>query len=678
MDLKIRVTRESTGDVAIIPLLSAVRTQLVGESYLSQRLGLERQSVFEICLECRRDTQLESEEIDGMKHWRLEAGKEYLLFTRMDRSEDSGAPLERSEDGVSPVLDTPILPPVSPIYRISASDILLKVRGTSEISRFVKEYVSSGKDVVFVDCLPKSYNGDTIFELPPISGTPKRGSGLIMMDRDNDCYRWTRIITTSANIIPKDLYQFGKVRCSGMLECRNDLCSSFVSKKVRNITSWSGKSRGDNVHRVGGFIPDGGTVCFHCNRPPFCVSECPAKMFYVYPLCSVEREKMSLMSRLAIHSGYHSHPPISFIPREAMRKAESEIRFHHSLNPSATPSKLKNAVTGSLMAHLAPETAIDMTPQEIEDIWSSLMAVASRDKFHAIMRNVRMENPLKRDFDSIQDMQKNIQFPFIQRFLFPGQGAKTDRAHIFKMSVKGPGSGLSILERMQKNRSLEGAWVSFDVMHRITSGWLTFSAHVYDHNIRALCTIFTCELKSEDAESLATAWRLMVGVAAENGLKNVEIYGFMADNAIAGWNAVRNVFWNGIPNPERERSDAFHFQQSLQRHTREGILESKRDEHLHLWSRLRNAATYVQAYQISFEIQDWWKAGNCIPGKLRYLQGWLAWWVVRWRQWGNYIRLVGVLSTFSFGRLMARLAINLSLCFLSLSSSQVECIPPEF
>lgn len=72
----------------------------------------------------------------------------------------------------------------------------------------------------------------------------------------------------------------------------------------------------------------------------------------------------------------------------------------------------------------------------------------------------------------------------------------------------------------------------------------------------------------------------------------------------------------------------------------EGILEGKREEHYALWEKLRSAPTYVQAYQIAAEIKGWWKAGNCIPGKQKYLEGSISWWDVQWRQWGHYIRLV--------------------------------------
>lgn len=71
----------------------------------------------------------------------------------------------------------------------------------------------------------------------------------------------------------------------------------------------------------------------------------------------------------------------------------------------------------------------------------------------------------------------------------------------------------------------------FDVMHQTTFGWLTMSCYVYDHNYLTLCTIFTCELCSEDTLSQETTWRKMLKVAVENGVSNIKIEGFMAKNS---------------------------------------------------------------------------------------------------------------------------------------------------
>jgi hypothetical protein len=53
----------------------------------------------------------------------------------------------------------------------------------------------------------------------------------------------------------------------------------------------------------------------------------------------------------------------------------------------------------------------------------------------------------------------------------------------------------------------------------------------------------------------------------------------MADNAIGPWNAIRNVFFDRVRNSCRERLDAFHFSQSVYRHTQDCIKEGSCVQH---------------------------------------------------------------------------------------------------
>lgn len=94
----------------------------------------------------------------------------------------------------------------------------------------------------------------------------------------------------------------------------------------------------------------------------------------MYPAPGIDRERLKYMSRVAIHMGCHVLPPHSFVPSEAVMAAESAIQNQHTLNPGATPSRLKQDTTESLMAHLAPETASGMTSEEVRDIWDSMTA----------------------------------------------------------------------------------------------------------------------------------------------------------------------------------------------------------------------------------------------------------------------------------------------------------------
>ncbi|CAM6085929.1 unnamed protein product [Calypogeia fissa] len=208
------------------------------------------------------------------------------------------------------------------------------------------------------------------------------------------------------------------------------------------------------------------------------------------------------------------------------------------------------------------------------------------------------------------------------------------------MSTSGLGSGLDLICRMQPGGDLEKAWIMSDVMHRtLDDKWCTMSAHVYDHHYRGLCTIFTCELVSQDITSLQTAWKVMRRICKDHGLLNVKFTGFMADNADAGWNAIWNEFWNGNVCPRRERSDSFHWAQSVERVTKKYIQPTSRAEHKRLLDSLRDAGNFIVAFRIFDRLKDWWENENAIKGKALNLITWLAWWIVRFAQWGNFIRL---------------------------------------
>lgn len=78
------------------------------------------------------------------------------------------------------------------------------------------------------------------------------------------------------------------------------------------------------------------------------------------------------------------------------------------------------------------------------------------------------------------------------------------------------------------------------------------SAHVYDHNYCTLCTIFTYELKSKDDASQTVVQEKMLQIAAHHKVIDINIIGFMVDNAQARWNVVCDVFYDGISKPSKD------------------------------------------------------------------------------------------------------------------------------
>ncbi len=84
-------------------------------------------------------------------------------------------------------------------------------------------------------------------------------------------------------------------------------------------------------------------------------------------------------------------------------------------------------------------------------------------------------------FDNILQLQRRCVFPFFHGSRFPGQGGLKEKCYLFKMSTKGPASGVDLVNRMRRTGTgdLRNAWVHFDHTHRI-DGWATMSCTVYD------------------------------------------------------------------------------------------------------------------------------------------------------------------------------------------------------
>ncbi|KAL3701218.1 hypothetical protein R1sor_019240 [Riccia sorocarpa] len=151
--------------------------------------------------------------------------------------------------------------------------------------------------------LPDEYNGNVVFELPPaiLAELAKKGGGLTGMDRGNDCWQWTRCVTTSAKVGGKSsLYSVNKIRCVGSLKCVNDQCRYFLNEGQPNKTDWPKKVHCEKPYEVGLPVPLKTHVCGHCGSPPLCDASCEAKMYYVIPKLTLDVGEVVNMTRIAI------------------------------------------------------------------------------------------------------------------------------------------------------------------------------------------------------------------------------------------------------------------------------------------------------------------------------------------------------------------------------------------
>ncbi|CAM6094679.1 unnamed protein product [Calypogeia fissa] len=180
----------------------------------------------------------------------------------------------------SPPLESQFADVAEITYSISALDAFLNVSGTSELSKFRRNIEFKWTQV---ESLPDCYNEDVVFELPPVETLDGRGKGLLNMDCENDCYSWTRLLTTSTSIRYKNLYQIAKASCSGALKCRNLNCGFLKENVGRNEDGWLGQIQRSHPHALGEQLPNSGLVCSFCRTSPFYLKSCVTKMFYIYP-----------------------------------------------------------------------------------------------------------------------------------------------------------------------------------------------------------------------------------------------------------------------------------------------------------------------------------------------------------------------------------------------------------
>ena len=156
----------------------------------------------------------------------------------------------------------------------------------------------------------------------------------------------------------------------------------------------------------------------------------------------------------------------------------------------------------------------------------------------------RDKNITTKGLEAVLDLKNRCRYPFIQSMLFPGQLRGRLQPHVFKMSVRGLGSGVDLINRMRPGGNLQEMWVHFDHVHRVF-GWPTMSAHVYDPFVCSILTIATCGFKVEDHFAPIEFWKMLNSVVQENGFRKPEFWGFMANEANANCLAVHAVYFGG-------------------------------------------------------------------------------------------------------------------------------------
>jgi hypothetical protein len=70
-----------------------------------------------------------------------------------------------------------------------------------------------------------------------------------------------------------------------------------------------------------------------------------------------------------------------------------------------------------------------------------------------------------------------------------------EKMFLFKISIKGDGSGCDLVKRMQPRGNLETCWLMFD--HIKCVGWVALTCHMYDPIYYEMMTIVMCDMHSK-------------------------------------------------------------------------------------------------------------------------------------------------------------------------------------
>ena len=132
--------------------------------------------------------------------------------------------------------------------------------------------------------LPVEFNGNVVFELPPLSVVKEGGMACLDgMDRKFDGHAWTETATT--NIVdPSRLLSFKYVKCMGHLRCYNPKCRHISEVRKYNDLYWAGSS--PEVLTPGKSTRPSQRcklVCKLCKTTPLCLVLCLVECIMLCP-----------------------------------------------------------------------------------------------------------------------------------------------------------------------------------------------------------------------------------------------------------------------------------------------------------------------------------------------------------------------------------------------------------
>ena len=231
------------------------------------------------------------------------------------------------------------LPPLYPSSSQDCPSVMQCLRKLSSVPGSRTELAQIDFDRIEyhkVQFLPSQFDGDVVFELPPICGRVHSSGARSMegMDKRYDGHTWCR--TTTSNIHNTFGLKFRRSTCVGHLRCDNEDCDYLARTSKKNETEWTGTTNFPFDVRQSP-PPDSSIVCKVCKKAPSCRDSCTARVYYVL--------NVNDRSRACIHLGYHRHPVAEGQCRESMETITGLIASEVAKTPTAKNSAIALAAS---------------------------------------------------------------------------------------------------------------------------------------------------------------------------------------------------------------------------------------------------------------------------------------------------------------------------------------------
>lgn len=211
---------------------------------------------------------------------------------------------------------------------VSIVDIIQKLPSSNAL-RLACDLVSEKRSVIE---LPQKYDGNILFEFPPVDAGQKTQGTEVKFDG----HLWCEDVTT--NISNFD----GIVRlrkCGGHLMCDNDLCSYLARTSIKNETQWKGRLlRVPQVNQV----TSGTLQCLHCKSHPICKTLCSCKMYLCFPT-------LQSVTRCVIHIGYHMHPVSQGTSRKEIENLKAKVADIVATAPESRPKAMQKKLAEDIV-----------------------------------------------------------------------------------------------------------------------------------------------------------------------------------------------------------------------------------------------------------------------------------------------------------------------------------------